>query len=317
VAPGLLLYAFDRVLRMAKGGRAYTHLAVCPCDGVTKVSFACCPPFHFRPGQYCFVNVPAISVLEWHPFTLSSAPADAHTTVHIKEMGEGTFTAKLNKLAANVEKQQAKQGRQGRQAGEAAEGAGAASGIELAGESSSGPELAANVALQVRVDGPYGEPPRIEEYDKLLLVCGGIGVTPCHSLLRHWYLSAVKAAKIGTLSQHPRRVELLWSLRDASMPQLFGETLRAIDANSLDGRFAYTLFLTSAGRGNAALSAEEGGFAFTKGRPDVRAALAGLVDGCDARRTLVFTCGPEPLKWACAAAAAEAGASFHAETFEL
>ena len=27
-------------------------------------------------GQYCFVNIPSISVLEWHPFTISSAPDD-------------------------------------------------------------------------------------------------------------------------------------------------------------------------------------------------------------------------------------------------
>ena len=52
-----------------------------------------------EPGQYVYINIPAISVLEWHPFTLSSAPADAAgsssvgaSTLHIKGMGAGTFT---------------------------------------------------------------------------------------------------------------------------------------------------------------------------------------------------------------------------------
>lgn len=33
-------------------------------------------PFHFcfRPGDYVFINIPAIAKYEWHPFTLSSAP---------------------------------------------------------------------------------------------------------------------------------------------------------------------------------------------------------------------------------------------------
>ena len=35
-------------------------------------------------GQYAFINVPAVSQHEWHPFTISSAPADAVTTHHIK-----------------------------------------------------------------------------------------------------------------------------------------------------------------------------------------------------------------------------------------
>merc|ERR1711871_1302641 len=50
-------------------------------------------------GQYAFLNVPAISILEWHPFTISSSPMDISTTHHIKSMGPGTFTDKLYDLA--------------------------------------------------------------------------------------------------------------------------------------------------------------------------------------------------------------------------
>ena len=37
-------------------------------------------------GQYVFINIPAISTLEWHPFTISSSPLDKTTTHHIKSM---------------------------------------------------------------------------------------------------------------------------------------------------------------------------------------------------------------------------------------
>lgn len=30
--------------------------------------------FDFHPGDYVFVNIPAIAKYEWHPFTISSAP---------------------------------------------------------------------------------------------------------------------------------------------------------------------------------------------------------------------------------------------------
>ena len=30
--------------------------------------------FHFRPGDYVFLNIPAIAKHEWHPFTISSCP---------------------------------------------------------------------------------------------------------------------------------------------------------------------------------------------------------------------------------------------------
>ena len=32
------------------------------------------PHFAFKPGDYIFVNIPAIATFEWHPYTISSAP---------------------------------------------------------------------------------------------------------------------------------------------------------------------------------------------------------------------------------------------------
>ena len=45
---------------------------------------------HTRQSQ-----VPAISLLEWHPFTISSSPDDRETTHHVKDMGPTTFTGRL------------------------------------------------------------------------------------------------------------------------------------------------------------------------------------------------------------------------------
>lgn len=41
-------------------------------------------------GQYIFVNCPSISFLEWHPFTLTSAPEEEFFSVHIRAAGDWT-----------------------------------------------------------------------------------------------------------------------------------------------------------------------------------------------------------------------------------
>ncbi|CAE1155717.1 NOX2 [Acanthosepion pharaonis] len=46
--------------------------------------------FKIEPGQYVFLQCPRISRLEWHPFTLTSAPGDDYISVHIRRVGEWT-----------------------------------------------------------------------------------------------------------------------------------------------------------------------------------------------------------------------------------
>uniref|UniRef100_A0A8D2LU67 NADPH oxidase 3 n=1 Tax=Varanus komodoensis TaxID=61221 RepID=A0A8D2LU67_VARKO len=46
--------------------------------------------FKMKPGQYIFLQCPAVSQLEWHPFTLTSAPEDDFFSVHIRSVGDWT-----------------------------------------------------------------------------------------------------------------------------------------------------------------------------------------------------------------------------------
>ncbi|NXR53954.1 NOX5 oxidase, partial [Hippolais icterina] len=36
--------------------------------------------FRFQPGDYVYLNVPAIAAYEWHPFSISSAPEQTGST---------------------------------------------------------------------------------------------------------------------------------------------------------------------------------------------------------------------------------------------
>ncbi|XP_021421115.1 NADPH oxidase 5 [Oncorhynchus mykiss] len=47
--------------------------------------------FHFKPGDYVYINIPDIAKYEWHPFTISSAPEQPDTLwLHIRSMGQWT-----------------------------------------------------------------------------------------------------------------------------------------------------------------------------------------------------------------------------------
>ena len=46
--------------------------------------------FKMVPGQYVLIQCPSISTLEWHPFTLTSAPQEDFFSVHIRAAGDWT-----------------------------------------------------------------------------------------------------------------------------------------------------------------------------------------------------------------------------------
>jgi predicted ferric reductase len=156
MAPSLALYVIDvavRVFRSCCRKTIVDSAVVLQGGTVCRVTLRKPTGFAYHAGQYCFVSVPGISALQAaHPFSISSASrADAREpfTLHIKNMGPGTFTHRLHEAAA--------------------------SGELLADAAKGG---------TVRVDGPYGNPSiDLHAYRCLVLCCGGIGVTPCAAVL--------------------------------------------------------------------------------------------------------------------------------------
>ena len=147
---GIGLWVFDLFLRYLIVRHRNPRSAksrVLPAD-TTKIIIETDSKFSFRAGQYIFLCVPELSIFEWHPFSISSAPAQAAVEnkieLHVRALG--SWTQSLRKLAA--EKGQDKQ-------------------------------------FKVLCEGPYGEPQiNIEggDYTHFLLISGGIGVTPMQSV---------------------------------------------------------------------------------------------------------------------------------------
>jgi len=185
------------------------------------------------PGQYAFINIPEISSLQWHPFSIASSPLDGASTFMIKNMapGSGQFTDALHQLA---QKQRRRHG-----------------------------SADIKEPLVVNVDGPYGNTIfETTRYDTVVLVAGGIGITPLHGVLR--FLHQLAVAGVGPV----RRVHLVWSVRNPALFRSIEETLRAVVENSMGGRFGFALFATRSSA-NSAVGRSGGGGAMEQGLLDV------------------------------------------------
>ncbi|XP_054736668.1 uncharacterized protein LOC129243576 isoform X1 [Anastrepha obliqua] len=107
LVPGLV-YIVERILRFvwmkSEHGKTYISSGLLLPSKVIHLVIKRPFNFNFRPGDYVFVNIPAIANYEWHPFTISSAPEqEDYMWLHIRTVGEWT-----NRLYRYFEREQQK-----------------------------------------------------------------------------------------------------------------------------------------------------------------------------------------------------------------
>jgi len=110
-------------------------------DTVVEVRIPKTKGFDYNPGQYMKIAIPALSVFEWHPISISSSPYQQHVTLHIRK--RGTWTKKLHQLAGRIDE------------------------------------------VEILLEGPYGSlgvDLTSDRYSMVMLLSGGIGVTPMQSI---------------------------------------------------------------------------------------------------------------------------------------
>ncbi|XP_043204589.1 NADPH oxidase 5-like isoform X2 [Amphibalanus amphitrite] len=94
IVPGLL-YLLERLIRLVRTktghGRTYISSGILLPSKVTHLVIKRPASMDYHPGDYLFVNIPAIAKYEWHPFTISSAPEQDETLwLHIRALGGWT-----------------------------------------------------------------------------------------------------------------------------------------------------------------------------------------------------------------------------------
>lgn len=81
IIPGLayLVERISRIDSMSNKGKTYISSGLLLPSKVTHLVIKRPSQFDFHPGDYIFVNIPAIAKYEWHPFTISSCPEQEGT----------------------------------------------------------------------------------------------------------------------------------------------------------------------------------------------------------------------------------------------
>ncbi|XP_045400579.1 NADPH oxidase 3 [Lemur catta] len=226
--------------------------------------------FKMAPGQYILVQCPAISSLEWHPFTLTSAPQEDFFSVHIREAGDWT---KALLKAFGAEGQAPK-------------------------EPWSLPRLA--------VDGPFGAAlTDVFHYPVSVCIAAGIGVTPFAALLKSiWYQCCDSQTQLKL-----SKVYFYWICRDARAFEWFADLLLSLETRmSEQGKthfLSYHIFLTGWDENQAihiALHWDENNDVITGlkqktfyGRPHWNNEFKRIAYNHPSSSVGVFSCGPKSL----------------------
>ncbi|CAG8491507.1 17837_t:CDS:2, partial [Racocetra fulgida] len=165
---GGIIYFLERILReiRARQPTQITKVIAHPSKAI-EIQFDK-PSFRYKAGQYLFLNVPAISIWQWHPFTITSAPDDPFVSVHVRLVGD--FTNKLGEFLG-------------------------------CDSNSDYKKFAPTILPTLRIDGPYGAPAEDVFKNEIAVLIGcGIGVTPFASILKNiWYvkITYLKAIESG------------------------------------------------------------------------------------------------------------------------
>ncbi|KAK4443071.1 hypothetical protein QBC34DRAFT_499250 [Podospora aff. communis PSN243] len=259
--PGLALWFVDRAVRIyycffrdvsvaevTHGPGGMTKLKV---EGIKTTCAA----------QMVWVQIPVVSRVNWHPFTVASTPGDVTGTVAIRGLGGYT-----RRVAERLE-------RPGQGGGGLAPG--------------SGP-------VMIRIDGPYGvEPIPWARYPVVALVAGGIGITPAISIASWVVKEAARGALAGGRGRH---VHLLWSVADIAHAGWFADELKSLAAlaSAPSSRVSLQISIHVTGRVTGMVQEEqemdlegakyEGPGEVHRGRPNVAAWLQQVKlaePGCD------------------------------------
>ncbi|XP_011361031.1 NADPH oxidase 3 [Pteropus vampyrus] len=205
----VVLYACERVIRFWRFQQevVITKVISHP-SGVLELHMKK-RSFAMAPGQYILIQCPAISSLQWHPFTLTSAPEEDFFSVHVRAAGDWT-RALCEAFGAD---------------GQAPE------------ESRSRPRLA--------VDGPFGATlTDVFHYPVSMCIAAGIGVTPFAALLKSIWYKCCESQTQPKLN----KVYFYWICRDPSAFEWFADLLLSLETRmSEQGKthlLSYHIFLT-------------------------------------------------------------------------
>eukprot|EP00808_Paulinella_micropora_P005862 g60621.t1 len=259
LAPILAVYLLDRLLRWFYGVLPKQAIAVDVKAGVTRVVFAKgpCEWLHRREevGQYVFVCFPEVSLLQWHPFSISSGPTEETREIHIKAVGsESSFTRGVL-AAAQKAKEEGK-------------------------------------TLKIKVEGPYGcMGVNYRQFTEIVLVAGGIGITPCMGILKDAFRNRQARFNLQRVTLiWANRHRSLFELFEKEIGEFISTSAQKAENTP---EFEPKLFITKKDPDEE--QGEGQSLQLKQGRPDLHELLSAQAASLAGNPCWIFACGPAPL----------------------
>jgi len=165
-------------------------------------------------------------------------------------------------------------------------------------------------ALQINLDGPYGNVGSYESFQVLFLVAGGIGITPIISVMKDLAQPTESAPK----KLRVKKVYLCWTVRYPQYLNWFWEFLRTLHGKKINGIIFYINLFVTRDPSNTILpdeksallegtSGEPVAIPFTAGRPRWDATFDTLRDDVRLGQVWTAVCGPksmnQDIQWMC------------------
>ena len=234
---GGVVYGVERLLREIRGThKTYISKVIQHPSKVCEIQIR---KENFKPkaGQYIFLCCPEISLWQYHPFTLTSAPEEEYVSVHIRCVGDFT-TALATKLGCDFSK-----GAKGGVDKKIDHRVSRVVGVDRQDTTEYDPGvdrvLPRGTVFEgggltvVMIDGPFGSASEdFQKYEVVILVGAGIGVTPFASILKSiWYRVNYPTQKRTKL----RKVHFFWVPLPQNMMAYirFVETLNPLNGSDL------------------------------------------------------------------------------------
>ncbi|XP_076916324.1 ferric reduction oxidase 8, mitochondrial-like [Bidens hawaiensis] len=179
VLPAILIFAIERLLRIIQSRPETCILSarIFPSKAI-EVILPKDPSLKYTPTSIIFIKIPSISKFQWHSFSVASSSLVDDDTMSIIIKCDGSWTNSLYDL--------------------------------IQGMPINGPDQRAQRCIPVSVEGPYGPASTdfLSKYDSLLLVAGGIGVTPFLSILQE--ISSTKR------NNFPTKIQLVYIMKKSN-----------------------------------------------------------------------------------------------------
>ncbi|XP_052180905.1 ferric reduction oxidase 2-like [Diospyros lotus] len=144
--PGFYLFLIDRYLRFLQSQQKVRLVSarIFPCQSV-ELNFSKSPGLSYTPTSIMFINMPCVSKIQWHPFTVTSNSSTDPAKLSVVIKSEGSWSQKLfHKISSSSLDHH-----------------------------------------EVSIEGPYGPAStHFLRHDTLVMVSGGSGITPFISIIR-------------------------------------------------------------------------------------------------------------------------------------